>query len=481
MSENAQWDSPLSFILAMIGAVVGLGNIWRFSYVLYSNGGGSFFIPYLIAICIMGIPFLILEYGIGYNFKDSYTNILKKINPKFEYIAWIILSLLFIVSAYYVVIVGWDLGYLYSSLTFEWGNNTAAYFSNTIGGTSDLSNPLYLLLPTTISVLLIWIIIGFISHRDLNDGIAKFSKVCIPLLFILLGGIIIYALSLPGAGLGLSTLLTPDWNMIFNINVWLAAFSQTIFSLSLGQAIVVTYASYLPDNRKLIDNTFIIVIANFLCELFTALGVFSILGYMATTSGVPITGLVSEGTGLVFIVFPQIFNTMGPIGHILAPLFFIVIFFAGISSSLGILEPVVNSVMHKFKISRKKVVLILCTIGCLFSLTLTTNISSYIVNVVDVFINEFGILFFIAVQCIIFSWIFDVKSLIPILNEKSRFKVGNTWVAIIKYILPICLFAMWIIGISDNLLHPNSFNMMVELSMTAIILIVSGALYKYPS
>ena len=127
MSENAQWDSPLSFILAMIGAVVGLGNIWRFSYVLYSNGGGSFFIPYLIAICIMGIPFLILEYGIGYNFKDSYTNILKKINPKFEYIAWIILSLLFIVSAYCVVIVGWDLGYLYSSLTFEWGNNTAAY------------------------------------------------------------------------------------------------------------------------------------------------------------------------------------------------------------------------------------------------------------------------------------------------------------------------------------------------------------------
>lgn len=87
MVENARWDSSLSFILAMIGASVGLGNIWRFSYVLYSNGGGSFFIPYLIAIAIMGIPFLILEYGIGFSFKDSFTNIFKKINPKFEFIS----------------------------------------------------------------------------------------------------------------------------------------------------------------------------------------------------------------------------------------------------------------------------------------------------------------------------------------------------------------------------------------------------------
>ena len=90
MAQQTQWDSSIAFIFAMIGAAVGLGNIWRFSYVLYSNGGGSFFIPYLIAIAIMGIPFLILEYGVGFTFKESFSKIMKKINPRFEIIAWIL-------------------------------------------------------------------------------------------------------------------------------------------------------------------------------------------------------------------------------------------------------------------------------------------------------------------------------------------------------------------------------------------------------
>ena len=96
MSEQAQWDSSLAFIFAMIGAAVGLGNIWRFSYVLYSNGGGSFFIPYFIAIAIMGIPFLILEYGVGFSFKESFSKIMRKIKPEFEIIAWILVLFVFL-------------------------------------------------------------------------------------------------------------------------------------------------------------------------------------------------------------------------------------------------------------------------------------------------------------------------------------------------------------------------------------------------
>ena len=128
MSENAQWDSTLTFIFAMIGVAIGLGNIWRFSYVVYSNGGGSFFIPYTFAIAIMGIPFLILEYGIGFSFKKSFSEILKSINPKFEYIAWVLIFSIAIVLIYYMVIISWDLFYLFKSLTFGWGTDTAAYF-----------------------------------------------------------------------------------------------------------------------------------------------------------------------------------------------------------------------------------------------------------------------------------------------------------------------------------------------------------------
>ena len=354
MTQQARWNSSLEFIFAMIGAAVGLGNIWRFSYVLYSNGGGSFFIPYFVAIAIMGIPFLILEYGVGFSFKESFSKIMRKINSKFEIVAWMLVLFVFIVTIYYMVILSWDLIYLLSSFTFNWGTDTAQYFVSTVGGSSNLSNASFLLIPTTVGVLILWVLLWFISHRDVSDGIGKVSKFLIPLLFVIMGFIIVYSLTLPGAGVGIDTLLSPDWSMLLNINIWLAAFAQIIFSLSMGQAIALTYASYLPKNSKLIDNVLIVVGANSIFEICTAFGVFSILGYMSVTGGTPMVQLVTEGTGLVFIVFPMIFNIMGPIGRILAPLLFLAILFAGITSALGFLEPMLSSASAKLGWSRNR-------------------------------------------------------------------------------------------------------------------------------
>lgn len=481
MVNNEQWDSSFSFLLAMIGAAVGLGNIWRFSYVVYSNGGGTFFIPYLVAIAIMGIPFLILEYGLGYSFKDSFTNIVKKINPKLEFFSWMLVLFVFIVVIYYLVILSWDLIYLGSSFTFQWGSDPAAYFVNHVGGSSNLSNLTTFIIPTTLCLLLMWFITWFISHKNLNDGIGSFSKVLIPLLFISMFLIIIYSLTLPGAGLGIDTLLNPDWNKIWDVNIWLAAFSQIIFSLSMGQAIAITYASYLPEGSKLSENVLVVVFANCSFEVFTAFGVFSILGFMSTNSGTPMVQLVSEGTGLIFVVFPMIFNYMGVIGHILALLLFITILFAGLTSAVAVFEPMVNSTLHKFGWTRKKTVTILSIIGCVFSLLFTTAIGSYLVGVVDGFVNKFGILFLLAVQCIIFGWLFDIDSLIPILNENSRLKVGKTWKTIIKYILPIFLILIWAIGIYEMFLSAKTFEIMVYFVITIIVFTVSGIFTKIES
>ncbi|WP_407375097.1 sodium-dependent transporter [Methanobrevibacter sp.] len=471
MSHENQWDSSLTFILAMIGAAVGLGNIWRYSYVLYSNGGGAFFIPYLFAIFVMGIPFLILEYGIGFSFKDSFSNIVKSINPKFEYISWILVILVFIVVIYYVVILGWDLVYLISSFTFNWGTNTANYFVQGVGGSSNLSNMNSFLIPTTIAVLFMWIFVWYISHKGVTEGIGKVSKVFMPLLFIFMGLIIVYAFTLPGAGIGINALIHPDWNMLLNVQVWLAAFSQIIFSLSMGQAIALTYASYLPKNSKLIDNVLIVVATNCLFEVLTAFGVFSILGYMSHTSGTPITQLVTEGTSLIFVVFPKIFNVMGVFGRIIAPLLFLAILFAGITSALGFFEPLVNTTLHKFGWSRKKTVTVLSIVGCAFSLMFTTGISSYMVQIVDTFVNEFGILILIAIQCIIFTWFYDIDSVLPVLNENGRLKIGKTWKFIIKYFLPLAIAVMWVIGIYQIILNMHSFEFMVDAVIVVLVLI----------
>ena len=473
MAQQTQWDSSIAFIFAMIGAAVGLGNIWRFSYVLYSNGGGSFFIPYLIAIAIMGIPFLILEYGVGFTFKESFSKIMKKINPRFEIIAWILVIFVFIVTIYYMVILSWDLVYLGSSFTFSWGTDAAAYFVQTVGGSSNLSNASFLLIPTTVGVLVLWIVLWFISHRNVDEGIGKVSKILIPALFVIMGGIIIYALTLPGAGLGISALLTPDWTKLWDVKIWLAAFAQIIFSLSMGQAIALTYASYLPENSRLIDNVLIVVASNSLFEICTAFGVFSILGYMSYTGGTPLVQLVTEGTGLVFIVFPMIFNIMGPIGRVLAPLLFLAILFAGVTSALGFFEPMLNSTSTKLGWSRTKTATVLSIIGCAFSLILTTGISSYIVGIIDGFVNEFGILLLIGIQCIIFAWFYGVEHFIPALNEHSTFKVGKTWTFIIKYLLPCVLIVMWVIGIVQLFSSAKQFEIMVDIIIIVAVLVSS--------
>lgn len=478
MSEQAQWDSSLAFIFAMIGAAVGLGNIWRFSYVLYSNGGGSFFIPYFIAIAIMGVPFLILEYGVGFSFKESFSKIMRKIKPEFEIIAWMLVLFVFIVTIYYMVILSWDLVYLLSSFTFNWGTDTAQYFVSTVGGSSNLSNASFLLIPTTIGVLILWVILWFISHRDVDKGIGKVSKILIPALFVIMGIIIVYALTLPGAGIGINTLLTPDWSMLGDVNIWLAAFAQIIFSLSMGQAIALTYASYLPENSKLIDNVLIVVASNSGFEICTAFGVFSILGYMSVTSGTPMVQLVTEGTGLVFVVFPMIFNIMGPVGRVLAPLLFLAILFAGITSALGFLEPMLNSTSAKLGWSRKKTATVLSVIGCAFSLILTTGISSYLVGIIDTFVNEFGILLLIGIQCIIFAWFYGVDKFIPALNETSTFKVGKTWTFIIKYLLPIVLIIMWVIGIIQLFSTAKHFEIMVDLVIIVGVMVFAVILTK---
>ena len=129
MADKNEWGSNLSFILAMIGSAVGLGNIWRYPYVLYSNGGGAFYIPYIVAILLMGMPFLILEYGVGYNFKSSFAKAITKINSKFEYLGWLLPVAVFMIMIYYSAILGWDGIYILLSFTKGWGADPNTFFT----------------------------------------------------------------------------------------------------------------------------------------------------------------------------------------------------------------------------------------------------------------------------------------------------------------------------------------------------------------
>ncbi len=470
--KKSEWNSNLAFMMAMISSAVGLGNIWRFPNVLYSNGGGSFMIPYIVSLFLLGISFVLVEYAVGFKFKKSLARILYSINEKLEPVAWFILTVVFLITTYYVCVVGWDLIYIFLSFTKAWGSNPDLYFTNTVLQSTNSTSGLFTIVPVVlVSVFVIWFIAWFIIKRDLNDGIGKVSKILLPILCGIVVVIVAFSLTLPGASVGYTQIFTPDWSALGNFNVWLAAFGQIVFSLSLGMAIAMTYASYLPEGSKLVDNAVIVAFSNSGFEVFNSIGIFSILGFMTVTSGIPFNELVTSGTGLAFVVFPQVFNIMGPASQIIGPLFFLCILFAGITSVIALLEGVCYSISEKFLIERKKTATVVCIVGFCISIIFTTSIGSTILGIFDAFLNNFALLFAVLLECIVFGWIYKFDDLIETLNNNSTIKVGKTWKIVIKYILPICILGLWIQGVITTYYSSDSLSSLVMLILTIVVII----------
>nr|WP_294998975.1 sodium-dependent transporter [uncultured Methanobrevibacter sp.] len=481
-TKKQEWNSNLAFMMAMIGSAVGLGNIWRFPNVLYSNGGGSFMIPYIVSLFLLGISFVLVEYAVGFKFKKSIARILFSIKEKLEPIAWLILLIVFLITTYYVCVVGWDFIYIMLSFTKAWGANPDLYFANNVLHATDSVSGIFTIVPNVlVSVFVIWFIAWAIIRRDLNDGIGKVSQILLPLLCLIVVGIVIFSLTLPGASIGYTQIFTPDWSALTNLDVWLAAFGQIVFSLSLGMAIAMTYASYLPDGSKLVDNAIIVAFSNSGFEVFNSIGIFSILGFMALTSGIPFNELVTEGTGLAFVVFPQVFNIMGPAAYVVGPLFFICILFAGITSVIALLEGVCYSISEKFLIERKKTATVVCIIGFLISCIFATGIGSTILGVFDAYLNNFALLFAVLLECIIFGWIYKFDDLIDTLNQHSSIKVGKTWKAVIKYILPICIGGLWIQGIYSTISTADGLSISIMGILTVVLIVVPIIFAKLPA
>ena len=321
-----------------------------------------------------------------------------------------------------------------------------------------------------IAMLISWVIVWYISHKDLEEGLGRVSKILVPLLFVIMIVIVLFSLTLPGAMIGLKELFSPNWSLLLDFNIWMAAFGQIIFSLSLGMSIAFTYASYTGEDGDLITNSLAIAFANCAFENFCALGVFSILGYMSLQSGTAVADLVTQGTGLVFIAYPTVLNVLGQYAYIIGPLFFLTVYLAGLTSILSTIEPLSFSIQNKFSWSRKKTMTVLCIIGAVLSMIYATAYGGTLLGYVDAFINQIAILFGVIFECIVFAWIFDIESIIPVLNKRSRtLKLGKWWTAIVKFILPIFITIVWLGGVLDTINSGSSDQLIVFEILTVII------------
>ncbi|MEE0924931.1 MAG: sodium-dependent transporter, partial [Methanobrevibacter sp.] len=241
------------------------------------------------------------------------------------------------------------------------------------------------------------------------------------------------------------------------------------------------YASYLPEGFALSDNALLVAFTNSGFEVFNAFGVFSILGFMTFTTGIPFNDLVTEGTGLAFVVFPQVFNQMGDAAYIIAPLFFFSILFAGLTSAIALVEPIASSLTEKFNIGRRRAATLVCLIGLIISLVFTTRAGSLVLGVFDLFLNNYALLFTIVLECIIFGWIYKFDNLIETLNQYSRFKVGRLWKFVIRFALPIVIFLLWIQGILSTLFEGDSVTYSIMLVLFLALIIIPVILSKLPA
>jgi NSS family neurotransmitter:Na+ symporter len=244
--------------------------------------------------------------------------------------------------------------------------------------------------------------------------------------------------TLPGAVEGLKWYLTPDFSAILSGKTWLQAYAQVFFSLSLGFGILTAYASYLPKRSDISNNAFITSFADAGFAYFAGFSVFSVLGYLAQAQGVPIADVVEGGPGLAFVVYPTAISLM-PAAPLIAAAFFLTLLTLGIDSAFSIVEGVVAGIRDKWNVSQNATAAGFCTFGFLVGILFTTGAGLYWLDIVDHWMNNYGLVVIGFLECIAVGWFYGTKKLKDYINEVSDFKIGWWWDLFIKWITPLAL------------------------------------------
>lgn len=438
--SRESWSARSGFIIAAIGSAVGLGNIWRFPYVAYENGGGAFLIPYLIAIFAAGLPLLFLDYAVGHKYRKAPPTAYKKLMNS-EALGWWQVMVTLLIGIYYASVLSWAGSYMFYSIGQQWGTDTEKFFF-----TSYLQNGEGLafgFVPTLfIGLVIVWTVVMFILYGGVKKGVELSNKIFIPLLLILFSILVVQALRLPGAVDGLNAFFTPNWEAMANYKVWLAAFGHIFFSLSVGFGIMLTYSSYLKRKTNLTGSGLVVALANSSFEILAGIGIFAALGFMAYSAGSSVDEVVSGGIGLAFIAFPKIISSLGAGGDLFGFLFFASLTVAGVTSMVSILQVPIAAFQDKLGWSRKRAVTIIAGGSAIVSTILfSTHSAITFVDIIDYFANNIGIVGGGLLSIILVTWFRRplLKELQQHVNQYSSIKLGWGWNFLLTIVTPLSL------------------------------------------
>ena len=427
------WTSRYAFIITTIGSAVGLGNIWRFPYIMGQYGGAIFLAVYILLIFTICFIPLINELYIGKITKKECVGAYESINKNFKYLGVLNPVTGVLIASFYFIVGGWIINYIFKSLINSQISNYGEYFS------SFIQNPVY----TCLLTLLFIFICTLFTANGLKNGIEKANKIFMPLLAVILIFLVIVSLNLPNAEKGLEYMFKPDFSKL-NFHMILAALGQAFFTLSIGMGALLTYGSYIKEDKSLVKSVYTIIISD---TIFAILAGIMIFPAVFSFNMEP-----NSGAGLVFVTLPQIFFNI-PYGNIVACAFFILLFSAALTSGISIIEGPCASLIERFNISRTKACALLFVIISLIAIP--TTLSFGILEHFKIFGKTlFDLLDFVTSNlmlplnalflCLISGWYLKIKGENLIKNKIFAicFDIG------LRYIVPIALVCLIIMGLN---------------------------------
>ncbi len=444
--KRGMFSGKIGFVLAAAGSAVGLGNIWRFPYLAAKYGGGIFLLVYLILVVTLGFGLMVAEVAIGRKTQLSAVGAFRKLNRKFSFLGYLASVVPIIIFPYYCVIGGWVVKYLTVYLS---GQGMAAasdtYFSDYI------AKPVEPIVWLAIYVAITAVIVFF----GVQKGVEKASKVMMPVLAVLSVGVAVYSVTRPGALAGVAYYLTPDFSRFSPMTV-LAAMGQMFYSMSLAMGIMVTYGSYMKREDDLEKSVKQI-------ELFDT-GMAFVAGLMIIPAVFAFSGgdeaALNKGAGLMFVTLPKVFADAGTLGMIFGGVFFLLVLFAALTSSVSLMETVVSIFQDKFHWSRRKT----CTlvmVGCLvlaLPSSLGYGVLSWIaplgMSLLDFFdfISNSVLMPIVAFcTCVFVGYVIHTKTITDEVKRSSPFKREKLFVVVVKYIAPVCIVLILVSSILDTL------------------------------
>ncbi|MCP4230764.1 MAG: sodium-dependent transporter, partial [bacterium] len=474
MATHSSWDNRTAFILASIGSAIGLGNIWRFPYIAYEFGGGAFIIPYLVALLTAGIPLLILEFAIGHRMRSAAPNAFYKVRKNTEWVGWFALLVGFGIVTYYSVIMAWSGRYLIASFTQSWGATPVEvheFFYQTVLGVEQANGEMFglfdftgIMWPLLLILAICWVWVLLMIWKGAKT-VSKVVWITVLLPWIILLIFLVRGVTLPGAAEGLRYFLTPDLQALKDPAVWHAAYSQIFFTLTVGFGVMIAYASFLPKKADVVNNAIIVSLANCGTAFAGGIVVFSTLGYYAQVTGKAITDVVASGPGLTFVTYPMVINTL-PFGQpmviLFGVMFFLMLLTLAVDSAFSLVEGGAAGLIDRFGWKRWKVLIGIAVVGLLLGTIYLTNTGLLWLDVVDHFMNNFGLFIVAFLECIVIGWIWRARHLRRYSNLRSEVKVGRFWEGMIQWIVPAVTGFILVFTIVDRIKEPYGGNYLAE-------------------